>query len=81
MTKAILRLEGQERVEGEAEIGGDFVRLLVADPADIAAFETPARGEIEFDGMTSDVALESAAPAPGEQKGMLLTMRLFKPVG
>lgn len=81
MTRATLKLEGMERLDGTAEAGGDYVRLLVDTRKEIADFDTPARGEIEMDGKTSEVVLENASPATDGDKGIVLTMRLFKPVG
>lgn len=80
MTKANLKLEGLERLEGEAEVGGDYVRLLIDAPKDTTEFPTAARGEIDIDGTVSDVALENVSPA-SDGNGVVLTMRLFKPMG
>lgn len=80
MTNAILELEGQLPLEGKAESGGDYVRLLIKAPADNAGLSSAARGKIEIDGFTSDVALENVSPSPDGQ-GTVLTLRLFKPIG
>lgn len=81
MTKAILKLEGMERLQGEAEVGGDYVRLLVDTPKAADDFDMPARGEIEINGRTSKIALENATPATNGDKGVVLTLRLFTPLG
>lgn len=81
MTNARLTLKGMDRLEGTAEIGGDYVRLLIDSRKDIADFDTSARGEIEVDGKTSDVVLENASRATDGDDRIVLTMRLFKPVG
>lgn len=81
MTKAILTLEGMERLEGTAEMGGDYVRLLVETRKETADFSPATRGQIEVEGKASDVVLENASMAIDRNDGVVLTMRLLKPLG
>ncbi|WP_136686159.1 hypothetical protein [Falsirhodobacter xinxiangensis] len=80
MTKAILKLDGSDHIEGQAEAGGDYVRLLVDGLTSAGDLKTASRGAIDIEGMTSDVVLENVSPSPDGQ-GTILTMRLFKPIG
>lgn len=64
MTRAILKLEGSDQIEGDADAGGDYVRLLVDGLTDTGVVKTAARGEIEIEGTTSDVVLENSARHP-----------------
>lgn len=79
MTKAILDLKGLERLEGEAEVGGDYVRLRIDAQTKAIEFKAATRGEIQIDGVKSEVALENTSPA-SDGNGVILTMRLFKPL-
>lgn len=81
MTNAILKLDGADRLEGQAEMGGDYVRLSVTTMEGRGGIEPSARGTIEIDGATSDVTLENVSPAPDGGTGVVLTLRLFTPIG
>ena len=79
MTKAILKLEGMQEIRGEAEKGGDYVKLLVDCAHAPGSFKTPVRGELEMEGDKTHVILESASPATDGAEGTLLTMRRLSP--
>jgi len=79
MTKAVLKLEDMQQIEGEAEKGGDYVRLLVTADHSVESFITPSHGELEIDGDTTRIILESASPASDGSQGTLLTMRRLSP--
>ncbi|MEO1909763.1 MAG: hypothetical protein ABGX10_04935 [Paracoccus sp. (in: a-proteobacteria)] len=79
MTKAILKLKEKPQMEGEAEKGGDYVRLLISGDHAPESFTTPSHGKLEMDGDATQVVLESASPASDGAEGTLLTMRRFTP--
>lgn len=80
MTKAILEMEDAGRFEGEAEAGGDYVRLLVGGSIDTSNLEVAAKCKIKIEGITSEVVIENIGPST-DGRDTVITMRLFKPIG
>lgn len=79
MTRATLTLDSGDSLQGDAETGGDYVRLHLETKTAPNSL-TGARGQIEIDGRTSKVLVEDITPA-AEGDGETVTLRLFTPTG
>lgn len=79
MTPATLILDSGDELQGDAEAGGDYVRLHL-ERRNASENLNGARGRIEINGKTSKVLVEDVAPTT-EGSGETVTLRLFTPLG
>ncbi len=81
MLRATLQLDNVPALEGSAETGGDYVRLLIDDQNDASQFSGGTDGQIDIDGKSERVTLEGAADGSlAGQDGVVLTLRRHSPV-
>ena len=74
---ARLTLDSMPPIEGDVEVGGDYVRFTTATAPDKNAFGEPRDGTVEFDGHSEKVMLESAQQEG--DAGFVLVLRRYQP--
>jgi hypothetical protein len=79
MTKATLTLEGLEQTKGTVETGGDYARFRVDALLDGGRINGPHEGQLEIDGKSERVVLESYRALNGQGEGCEITLRRIKP--
>ncbi|MFN3273217.1 MAG: hypothetical protein ACK41U_00940 [Paracoccus sp. (in: a-proteobacteria)] len=80
MSNATFTLEDGPQLEGEIiETGGDYIRLRISTHMTQEQLDQYSEGQIEIDGKSERVLLESALPAPDDDEVFELTMRRFEP--
>lgn len=81
MLRATLQLDNAPAVQGSAETGGDYIRLLIQDQADASQFTGGTDGQIEIEGKSERVTLEGAADGTvAGRDGVVLTLRRHSPI-
>ncbi|MFN3279866.1 MAG: hypothetical protein ACK41Y_15950 [Paracoccus hibiscisoli] len=80
MTDATLTLEDGPQLTGEiVDTGGDYIRLRATTEMSQDQLGQYGEGQIEIDGKSERVLLESAMPVPEDEEVFELTMRRMAP--
>lgn len=80
MTNATFTLENGPQLEGEIiDTGGDYIRLRTSTHMTQEQLDQYGEGQIEIDGKSEKVLLESVLSDTDDDETFELTMRRFQP--
>ncbi len=80
MTEATLTLEDGPQMTGEiVDTGGDYIRMRCTTEMSQDQLGQYSEGQINIDGKSERVLLESAMPTPDDEEVFELTMRRMAP--